>query len=693
MKNNQPVTQREISLPPNTYLVSRTDLKGIITEANDAFVEISGFTRQELIGSNHNLVRHPDMPMAAFEVLWKTVKSGLPWRGLVKNRCKNGDFYWVDAFVAPIKSNGQTTGYISVRTPASREKRAAAETAYAAAGNAGSLPSTVQRAISVQARLWAALSIMLLLLIGVGALGLNGLGRSQEQMQRIYQEKLLPSNAANRMMILLADNRSQIMLSLQHDPTSPFASMHDHPLDMHIEATLKNREEINRLLEELNKLKLSDKEKELLARFGDSRERFSKEGVNIARGLLKEGKYYETNEVLLKKINPLYTEMRKNGEALIQEFSESAAQAHKDAEAANTTILKITIGSILLAALVTLIGGSLLVKAIINPIRRAMAHFDRMAEGHLTDEIDITGRDETGLLLCNLATMQGTLKAMLDDITTASKQIDQGCNLLDAQMSQVTQQSYQQQQDVEAVASATEEFSQSVQEVASSALDTAGAARESQEQVKVSSCNINRSMDATTKVVQAVHTSNNTIGQLNQSIAKIGDITRVIAEIASQTNLLALNAAIEAARAGEQGRGFAVVADEVRKLAERTTTSTADINATVSEIQSVTQQAVHSMDVAAQEVETGIGSLRESVAGLAGITLSSSQVCTMSEHISDAARQQGVASAEVAQSMQRINQLIEQNTDSANAAKLAADELLATSHRLDAMIAAFKLYK
>jgi aerotaxis receptor len=289
--------------------------------------------------------------------------------------------------------------------------------------------------------------------------------------------------------------------------------------------------------------------------------------------------------------------------------------------------------------------------------------------------------------------MQGTIKAMLDEINTASKAIDRRCNELETQMTLVTEQSVQQQRNVEGVASATEEFSHSVQEVAGNAVETASAARESQNQVGLSNASINQSMQATTRVVEAVNNSNTTIGQLNQSIAKIGDITRVIAEIASQTNLLALNAAIEAARAGEQGRGFAVVADEVRKLAERTTTSTADISSTVSEIQSVTRQAVDSMNIAAQEVETGIGMLRESVAGLEGITHSSSQVSNMAEQISDAAREQGLASAEVAHSMQRINDLIEQNTDSANAAKRAADELLITAKQLDALIAGFDLYQ
>jgi aerotaxis receptor len=378
---------------------------------------------------------------------------------------------------------------------------------------------------------------------------------------------------------------------------------------------------------------------------------------------------------------------------LIQEFSASAESNFAVAEERYRGIRNLIIGGLVFTLLLLLIGGAMLISAIVAPIRKAIAHFEHIAEGKLTDHIDVSGRDEPGLLLCNLATMQGTVKAMLDEINTASRAIDARCMVLESQMTRVADQSIQQQASVEGVAAATEEFSQSVQEVASNAHDTASAARESQEQVSQSNTNINQSMAATSRVVEAVHASNLTIDQLNKSIAKIGDITRVIADIASQTNLLALNAAIEAARAGEQGRGFAVVADEVRKLAERTTTSTADINNTVSEIQTVTAQAVASMDLAATEVETGIGKLRDSVAGLEGITHSSSQVSLMAGQISDAARQQGIASEEVAGSMQQITDLIEQNTASARAAKRAADELLTTAHQLDALIAGFELYQ
>ena len=102
MKQNLPVTSRQTDIPPGVTLVSKTDLKGAITYANDAFVEVSGYPLDELLHQNDNIVRHPDMPPAAFEDMWSTLKRGQPWRGIVKNRCKDGGYYWVDACVVPV---------------------------------------------------------------------------------------------------------------------------------------------------------------------------------------------------------------------------------------------------------------------------------------------------------------------------------------------------------------------------------------------------------------------------------------------------------------------------------------------------------------------------------------------------------------------------------------------------------------
>ena len=126
-----PVTGRERTYGEETVIISTTDLKGIITYANNDFIRISGFSNEELLGKNHNIVRHPDMPPEAFQDLWDTIKRGRTWRGIVKNRCKNGDHYWVDAYVSPIIEDGNTLGYESVRVKPSRELVDRAERIYA----------------------------------------------------------------------------------------------------------------------------------------------------------------------------------------------------------------------------------------------------------------------------------------------------------------------------------------------------------------------------------------------------------------------------------------------------------------------------------------------------------------------------------------------------------------------------------
>jgi aerotaxis receptor len=130
MRTNLPVTNTEYKMREGEPIVSKTDLKGKITYVNPAFIEVGGYSQEELIGSPHNIVRHPDMPPEAFGDLWETLKSGEQWTGMVKNRRKNGDFYWVLANVTPIKENGQATGYMSVRTAPSQAQIDAADALY-----------------------------------------------------------------------------------------------------------------------------------------------------------------------------------------------------------------------------------------------------------------------------------------------------------------------------------------------------------------------------------------------------------------------------------------------------------------------------------------------------------------------------------------------------------------------------------
>ncbi|KQQ30960.1 chemotaxis protein [Duganella sp. Leaf126] len=195
MRNNQPVSHREVDVLDDQAIVSKTDLQGNIVYVNPYFEQISGYTAEELIGAPQNIVRHPDMPAAAFADLWASIKSGTPWTGIVKNRCKNGDHYWVRANVTPIREHGKTIGYMSVRVKPERRQVAEAEQAYQALREGGSGSGSGSRIrirngqlirsglvhllarlshVSLAMRIWLATSVVNLLLLGVCVAALLG---------------------------------------------------------------------------------------------------------------------------------------------------------------------------------------------------------------------------------------------------------------------------------------------------------------------------------------------------------------------------------------------------------------------------------------------------------------------------------------------------------------------------------------
>ncbi len=694
LKVNLPVTQREKPYPRGRYLVSKTDLKGIITYANDAFVELSGFGREELIGKNHNLVRHPDMPPQAFEDLWRTVKEGLPWRGIVKNRAKDGDHYWVDAFVVPVRENDQTVGYMSVRTEPSREDVRQAEALYQRLNQTKKALDTqppLWKRVSIRARLIAVMAFMGLMLVGGALIGVGGIALTNDALDRTYQARLEPVDMIGRISTLMSDNSRQVMLALQHNPANPFSKLHDHPVTLHTDAIVKNRDEITALVADLEKRDLGEGLKPLLASYAEARKAYVGEGLVPAREALLAGDYDQANLILLRKVNPHYAKAA----GLAREVQDALKQSARDEYAAakeRYALIRLAsiVGTLAALAIVAAAAWNLLA-SIARPLVRVIGHFDRMAQGNLTDRIDISGRDEAGKVLTQLAAMQVHLKVMLDEIQTAARVIDEQSERVEGQTASVVKQSEQQRDRAANIAAATEEFSQSVRQVADDAGHAASAADHAQEQITEAQASMTKSSAATGRVVEAVRSSSRTIADLNQAVAKIGDISQVIKEIADQTNLLALNAAIEAARAGEMGRGFAVVADEVRKLAERTTASTTDITATVGEIRQVADSAVASMNHAVTEVEQGIGMIQESVEGLSRITDTSRDVTDRSRHIAHAAQEQAIASEQVATNMEKIAHLIDGNLEAARQARAAADALKETAGELRQVVGQFKV--
>jgi aerotaxis receptor len=303
-------------------------------------------------------------------------------------------------------------------------------------------------------------------------------------------------------------------------------------------------------------------------------------------------------------------------------------------------------------------------------------------EGNLDTELDISGHDEMGTLLCAIQSMQCFLRTMVDEIVLSVINMQAHIKDVDSKVNGVARNAMTEQDHIQQIAATMKQFSQSVAEVAGMASDSLKDAKEMRKIVDENNQNMELSIVATGKVAGTVQSSSKTISDLGVSIQRIGVIANAIKEIAEQTNLLALNAAIEAARAGEQGRGFAVVADEVRKLAERTATSTKDIAKTIAEINAVSDAAVISMQSAVSEVEGGITLIRKNGEGLKQILSATMNVSERVDHIANASKEQSVAGESVAKSLERITGLVDNNTLSAQDAKLSAEELAKSADEL-----------
>ena len=199
MKINMPVTQHEIELKENTQIVSKTDLKGKITFVNREFIEISGFNEEELLGQNHNIVRHPDMPPEAYVDLWNTVKSGKPWIGIVKNRCKNGDHYWVEATVSPTAEGGQIAGFISVRRKATRTQIEGAIRYHRLLKEGQGWLDTLlgklrnfKRTFSIKQRIISIFIAVVVTTSILGLTGIKGIEDTNDAVKTLYLDRVIP---------------------------------------------------------------------------------------------------------------------------------------------------------------------------------------------------------------------------------------------------------------------------------------------------------------------------------------------------------------------------------------------------------------------------------------------------------------------------------------------------------------------
>ncbi|MFA6061840.1 MAG: methyl-accepting chemotaxis protein [Gallionella sp.] len=448
MRINTPVTSNERQMQEGSMIVTKTDLKGVITYVNKDFLDISGFTEAELLGQSHNVVRHPDMPVEAFADLWKTIKGGTSWNGIVKNRCKNGDYYWVDANVTPIRENGQVNGYVSVRRKPTQEQISGAVALYAMlkAGknpNAGlgGLINKIKN-ITIKQRIIGTNMLVALLLAVVGCYGLYELQISNDQFEYAVDHKMKSAEQVAKIDSLMRENMRQLQLASMHDPRLPESKLHDHPLSKHLDVIAKNSEEISAIWKDYTSVKHSVKGTELADFFAKERAAYIAEGLQPGVELMKAGRYAEANILMVKTTGPLFVKANARATEIIDHqhnsMSRDLAKTKEEYIATRNVMLALFLGG--QAGVILL--GVLLFRAVVPRIRSVSMQIEHAAHGESNQHGDANPRlDEVNdvfLAYRALSTRMGfdmaEAKRMSDEnlrIKIALDNVSTGCMIAD----------------------------------------------------------------------------------------------------------------------------------------------------------------------------------------------------------------------------------------------------------------------
>jgi len=415
------------------------------------------------------------------------------------------------------------------------------------------------------------------------------------------------------------------------------------------------------------------------------------ESANKIEEALQRGDRGKSYEIFSAETVPALNKVREDLKSIVELSKQGAAEADKTMKASTKTIritvLAISIGGIFMGIFMTV----LITRSITKPLNEAVILTNKVSEGDLTVNLEAGSSNEIGQLITSLKNMTEKLKKLIGDITSASNNIASASQELSASSEQMSKGVTEQSGRATQIATATNEMSQTVVDVAKNASTIASSATETAKVAKEGEDIVEKSVQEVKAIADTVNDSAKVMAALGERSKQIGDIVNVIKDIADQTNLLALNAAIEAARAGEQGRGFAVVADEVRKLAERTAKATSEIGDMIGAIQEEMEKAVTSMENGTKRVEVGVEFSAKAGEALRVIVGSVSELQSMVQQIATSTEEMSTASEQISGDIEMISNVSKETAVSSNQVSQSSSDLARLATSLQEVVKLFKV--
>lgn len=409
------------------------------------------------------------------------------------------------------------------------------------------------------------------------------------------------------------------------------------------------------------------------------------------REMMVENRISESIDMLDTQVAPAARAVTDSIERLVdfqrQRIDEAAEATDAYYEESRTT----SIIAMVVVTLIVIFAAWQLAISITRPMRKAVVAANQIAENDLTADIHADGRDEATILLQAMGRMQGNLKDAINRIATSSDQLASSSEELNAVTDETNERLQEQSEQVEQAASAVTELTSAIEEVASNAAQTAKVSADAEEQTQVGLDQVKQTVSAIERLVTDIQENAESTDALAKRVQDVGAVLDVIRTIAEQTNLLALNAAIEAARAGEHGRGFAVVADEVRGLARRTAESTKEIEDIIVAIRGGSEQAVTSMKESQESASETLSIGLKAGEALEKIASYISSISDRNTSSASASEQQALVAREVDRNLLTLKEIATQTATGSEQTKAASLDLAKLAEGLNELVSRFKV--